>query len=357
MFRLRAEKASSLSWYVRALLAIGAAAYFGHPSTAQTRGPLGFSADLAPNDQAVYLSHFATGEAPLFCSQSAGQADAESSGEQHPTQAVSSPNSQPTVPDRRDRIFYPGDTERLKPLGRKLLLNILLDQKEIFTSPFRMNRDNVKWWLLSGVVTAGLIAADRRIANSFENSQGQVKWGGRISQIGASYTLVPLVAGYYGFGVLADHAKAREIGVLGTESLLDSLIVAGVLKEAFRRNRPDESKPGDFWGGGRSFPSGHAIQVWSIASLVSHEYKHQPIVGVVAYSLAALVSASRVAAQKHFASDIFVGGTMGWFIGRYVYDTHMSHLAHKHSSLMPLVVPDVQVATRTYGVMLLFDLQ
>jgi len=48
---------------------------------------------------------------------------------------------------------------------------------------------------------------------------------------------------------------------------------------------------------------------------------------------------------------------MGWFIGRYVYDTHMSHLAHKHSSLMPLVVPDVQVATRTYGVMLLFDLQ
>src|SRR2546421_7010908 len=28
--------------------------------------------------------------------------------------------------DRRDRIFYPGDTERLEPLGRKLFLNILL---------------------------------------------------------------------------------------------------------------------------------------------------------------------------------------------------------------------------------------
>jgi len=76
---------------------------------------------------------------------------------------------------------------------------------------------------------------------------------------------------------------------------------------------------------------------------------------VVAYSLAAVVSASRIAAQKHFASDIFVGGAMGWFIGRYVYETHMSHLAHKHSSLMPLVVPEVQVATQTYGVKLLFD--
>jgi len=357
MSRFQVGKASSLLWCVRLLLAIGAADSFAHPSTAQTRGPLSLPTDLVAHDERVYASHQATLEAPLFCSQSAGQTAAESPREQDPAQTVPPATSQtePTGLDRRDRIFYPGDTERLKPLGRKLLLNILLDQKDIFTSLFRMNRDNAKWWLLSGAVTAGLIVADRRITNSFENSRGQVQWGGRISQIGASYTLVPLVAGYYGFGVLTDHAKAREIGVLGTESLLDSLIVAGVLKEVFRRNRPDENKPGDFWGGGTSFPSGHAIQVWSIASLVSLEYTHQPIVGVVAYSLAAVVSASRIAAQKHFASDIFVGGTMGWFIGRYVYDIHMSHLAHKHSSLLPLVVPQVQVATRSYGAMLLFD--
>ena len=358
MSRFQAGKPRSFLWCMRLLLAISPAAYCAHPSTAQTRGPLGFSTDLAAHDEAVYFSLEANLKAPLSCSQSAGQTAAESPGEQDPAQTVSPATSQtePIGRDRRDRIFYPGDTERLKPLGRKLLLNILLDQKDIFTSPFRMNRDNAKWWLLSGAVTAGLIAADHRIANSFENSQGQVQWGGRISQIGASYTLVPLVAGYYGFGVLTDHAKAREIGVLGTESLLDSLIVAGVLKEVFRRNRPDENKPGDFWGGGRSFPSGHAIQVWSIASLISHEYKHQPIVGVVAYSLAAVVSASRIAAQKHFASDVFVGGAMGWFIGRYVYNTHMSHLAHQHSSLMPQVVPEVQVATRTYGATLLFDI-
>ena len=356
MRRFQARKANSL-WCTRLLLAIGVAAYCAHPSTAQAPGPPSFSAELLAHNEPVYASREATLEPPLFCLQSSGQTLAEPPSEQDPAQTVSPVTSQtePIGLDRRDRIFYPGDTERLKPLGRKLLLNILLDQKEIFTSPFRMNRDNAKWWLLSGVVTAGLIAADRRITNSFENSRGQVRWGGRISQIGASYTLVPLVAGYYGFGVLTDHAKAREIGVLGAESLLDSLIVAGVLKEVFRRNRPDENKPGDFWGGGTSFPSGHAIQVWSIASLVSHEYKHQPIVSVVAYSLATVVSASRIAAQKHFASDIFVGGTMGWFIGRYVYDTHMSHLAHKHSSLMPLVVPEVQVSTRTYGVTLLFD--
>ena len=87
---------------------------------------------------------------------------------------------------------------------------------------------------------------------------------------------------------------------------------------------------------------------------MAHEYKDQPFVGVVAYGLAATVSAARIAAQKHFASDVFVGGTMGWFIGRYVYNTHMSHLAHKHSSLIPMIVPQIGPAQRTYAVTLLF---
>jgi len=82
--------------------------------------------------------------------------------------------------------------------------------------------------------------------------------------------------------------------------------------------KPIEKNAGDFWGGGTSFPSGHAIQIWSIASLVAHEYRQNMIVQVTAYSLAGIVSASRVAAQKHFASDVVLGGTMGWFIGRYV---------------------------------------
>ena len=258
--------------------------------------------------------------------------------------------------DRRDRIFYPGDTERPKPLFRKLLLNIAYDQADIFTSPFRANRHNALEWLIPLAAVGALIPADTHIANAFENSKGQVRWGGRISNIGASYTLIPIVAGSYIYGAWRDNAKGREIGVLGTETLLDSLIVVGITKEIFRRNRPDEKNPGDFWGGGTSFPSGHAIQIWSIASLLDHEYKHKRIVGITAYSLAAIVSAARIAAQKHFASDVVAGGAMGWFIGRYVYDTHMSHLAHQHSSLIPMITPDVEPLQRKYGVALAFNL-
>jgi membrane-associated phospholipid phosphatase len=256
--------------------------------------------------------------------------------------------------DRRDRVFYPDDTERVNPLARKLFLNILYDQKDIFTSPFHANRRNALEWLVPMAVTGAFIAGDTHIADAFENSRGQVRWGGRISNIGASYTLIPIIAGSYVYGAWRDNPKGREIGVLGTESVLDSLIVVGVLKEVFRRNRPDEKNPGDFWGGGTSFPSGHAIQIWSIASLLDHEYKHKKIVGITAYSLAGIVSASRIAAQKHFASDVVAGGTMGWFIGRYVYDTHMSHLAHTHSSLIPMIVPQVNPLHRSYSFSLLF---
>jgi membrane-associated phospholipid phosphatase len=273
----------------------------------------------------------------------------------------SSGSDQPASPsarteDRRDRVFYPGDTERPKPLFRKLLLNIAYDQADIFTSPFRVNRHNALEWLIPLAAVGALIPADTHLANAFENSKGQVRWGGRISNIGASYTLIPIVAGSYIYGAWRDNAKGREIGVLGTETLLDSLIVVGITKEIFRRNRPDERNPGDFWGGGTSFPSGHAIQIWSIASLLDHEYKHKRIVGITAYTLASIVSAARIAAQKHFASDVVAGGAMGWFIGRYVYDTHMSHLAHEHSSLIPMITPDIEPLQRKYGVALAFNL-
>jgi membrane-associated phospholipid phosphatase len=68
-----------------------------------------------------------------------------------------------------------------------------------------------------------------------------------------------------------------------------------------------------------SFPSGHAISTWALASVVAHEYPNSILVPITAYGLATTVSASRFAARKHFASDIIVGAAMGWFIGDWVF--------------------------------------
>lgn len=259
--------------------------------------------------------------------------------------------------DARDRVFYPGDTEQVKPLAHKLLANILLDQKEIWTSPFRM-RQQAKWWIGFGAITAALVATDRHTSTVFENSKGQVTYGNDISKIGASYTLIPLVAGFYGYGVLANDPKPREVGVLGTEALIDSLIVVEVLKPIGGRVRPDSAhgERRQFFDGGDSFPSGHAIESWALASVVAHEYGNTKFVPVLAYGLAGVVSVARFGAQKHFASDIVAGGAMGWFIGRYVYQTHMDHSIHRHAWLHPHVLPRFEPAARSYGIALNFDI-
>lgn len=270
----------------------------------------------------------------------------------------SSPNGEHPNPleDPRDRIFYPGDTESAKPLARKLAGNILLDQKQIWTSPFHMKSTDARWWIGFGAVTAALIATDHRTSTIFENSRGQVVWGNNLSKIGTTYTLLPLVAGFYGFGVLRDDPKARETGVLGGEALLDSLIVVSVLKPIAGRNRPDSRlDKGEFFDGGASFPSGHAIEVWSLASVLSYEYGHTKVVPLVACGLAGVVSAARFAAQRHYASDIVVGGAMGWFIGRFVWKTHQDHAIHHHSWPQLRVQPQFAPGSRTYAVAVAFE--
>jgi membrane-associated phospholipid phosphatase len=250
--------------------------------------------------------------------------------------------------DARDRIYYPGDTERAKPLARKLLGNILLDQKEIWTSPFHMHDSDSLWWIGIGGATAALIATDHQTSDAV--GKGQVTWGNNLSKIGTSYTLLPLVAGFYGFGVLRDDPKAREVGVLGAEALLDSLVVVSVLKPIAGRNRPNGAHdPGEFFDGGASFPSGHSIESWSLAAVISYEYGHTKWVPVVACGLAAVVSAARFGAQQHFASDILAGGAMGWFIGRYVWKTHQDHAIHPHSGLQTRVLPQIAPSTGTYA--------
>jgi membrane-associated phospholipid phosphatase len=258
--------------------------------------------------------------------------------------------------DSRDSVYYPGDTETAKPLARKLSLNIWMDQKEIWTSPFHMHKEDAPWWIGIGAVTAALIATDHQTSTLLENSKTQVRWGDRLSNIGTSYTLVPVVAGFYAFGVFKDDPKAREAGVLSTEALVDSVIVVNVLKPIAGRTRPDDSgEKGSFFDGGSSFPSGHAISSWAVASVLSYEYGHTKVVPIIACGLAGVVSVARFGAQKHYASDIVAGGAMGWFIGRYVWKTHQDHAIHPHSGLRPMLIPTVQPGSGTYALALTFS--
>jgi membrane-associated phospholipid phosphatase len=255
-------------------------------------------------------------------------------------------------------IVRPSETARTPSTARRIITNFWSDQKGMWTSPFHINRENSKWWGLFVGSSAAFIPMDKRLSNGLPNTLSQISFSKNVSQIGATYTTLPIAGALYLYGRKKNDAKAREVGVLGAEALLDSAIVVSVLKVAAGRERPDlEGGQGRFFKGERGFPSGHAMETWAFASLIAHEYAPSKIVPIITYTLATTVSVSRFTARKHYASDIIAGGGIGWFIGKYVFEHHLDPNIHKRyenrsaiSRLMPEIIPTVQPGTRTFGV-------
>ncbi len=264
-----------------------------------------------------------------------------STGYAQSAQAPATSNAPPTPIDARDRNVYASD-QADRSTARKLMSNIWLDQKDIWTSPFRMQKSDAKWWILVGAGTAALIATDYTISKQLPNSGTSVSIGTDISRAGQVYSVYPFAAGLYGLGVASHNRHLEETGALGIQALVDADIAFNVLKIVTLRERPLEGdKGGHFWKGGLSFPSGHAAQAWAIGTVVASEFGNHKWVPVLAYGYATAVSASRVMARQHFPADAFVGSAMGFFIGRYVVRTEKTHLQHSRSQHAFLFQPSI----------------
>lgn len=219
----------------------------------------------------------------------------------------------------------PSPTPRAKPsLERRFFTNILNDQRAIWTAPLHTRRSDVRFVAPIGLATAALIATDRRTA-------GQVDSGGSLrpisrgfSQLGSAYATGGAAAAFYLVGRARGDSRARETGLLSGEALINSAIVVTALKAMSQRPRPlVDHASGEFFDGGNSFPSGHAISAWSFATVVACEYgERRPLVRLAAYGLATAVSLSRFSGRNHFLSDVLVGSATGYGIGRFVYKRH-----------------------------------
>src|SRR5579862_1063302 len=236
----------------------------------------------------------------------------------------------------------------LKPWER-LPRYILRDQRAIWTSPFHTSKADVKWWAIFGGTTAVLIASDAWTSKQLPNTKSQIAVATWTSRLGAVYSLLPISGTFYFIGLGTHDQRFRETGILGFEALVNTEILVEVLKIATRRERPlNGTGKGAFWSGNASlsspsFPSGHAITSWALASVIAHEYPHPLIVPITAYALAATVCVSRFAAREHFASDTVAGAAMGWFVGDYIFTKRHNHELDKPGSTLERVVAHIHI--------------
>jgi membrane-associated phospholipid phosphatase len=250
-------------------------------------------------------------------------------------------------------------------LERQFLKNILRDQKAIWTSPFHLHGRDVRWLAPLGLGTAALIATDRRTGDEIGESRKQLNISRIVSYAGAGYGAGSVAVTFYLVGRVTHNRRARETGILGAEALIDCAIVVTALKEITQRRRPTAAKGrGDFFDGGSSFPSGHAIEVWSLATVIANEYHDHRLVQISAYSIATAVSLSRFTGRNHYLSDVLVGSAMGYGIGRYVYRAHHRKTSgstggeeesRSRSKLLPLIAPEYNRRAREYGVALVWS--
>jgi membrane-associated phospholipid phosphatase len=190
------------------------------------------------------------------------------------------------------------------------------DEWHFIKAPF--HKKALVWDGLFLAATGVLIANDESVLY-----QVPVGWHNTSRNIsdGALYGASAVAGGIYLTGLFTSDEHSQEVGIRTAEAAADSVILYGAMKAIFQRQRP-YSGPGEgrFFAGdwtNGSFPSGHAMFTWTIASAVAHQYHSIPL-DLAMYGLASTVTVTRVTAGQHFPSDVFVGSILGYLIGDYV---------------------------------------
>lgn len=127
--------------------------------------------------------------------------------------------------------------------------------------------------------------------------------------IGSLYVQSGVGAVTYLIGKTTSSPRILSLGSdLVRAQALSQMFVQGA-KFAVGRQRPDGSNT-------QSFPSGHTATTFATATVLQQHWGWK--VGLPAYALAGLVGASRMAADKHYLSDVLVGAGIGIAAGRTV---------------------------------------
>jgi hypothetical protein len=276
--------------------------------------------------------------AGLTISALAQQPSAEEPSPQAPTPQTAAPlGGGPASTRTPSDPFYAPVT---RPNESRFLIHLAEDQKNIWTSPFRLKPWDAKWLVPMAGVTTGLMVTDPQ--SSYAMRLGNLSAWNNASNVGVASAMGMTGAAYF-WGRITRDERMRETGVLASEAMLNALAVDYAFKGITGRLRPQPSNYQNiFFNGGTSFPSDHAAVTWAFASVVAHEYPN-PWAEFGAYGLALGTSLARAASEQHFLSDVFVGGLMGYQIGRQIYrqrhnknlDDDLKIVAQQTSAIRP----------------------
>ncbi|HWR06699.1 phosphatase PAP2 family protein [Sporomusa sp.] len=173
----------------------------------------------------------------------------------------------------------------------------------VLSSPKHWNNSEWNSFFLYGGGTYLIYKNDNHIRNWFQDRHSND--GNRIARFGNAFPITGLI--YMGGTYFLGNEKQRQVSTVGLESAFSTLVVTEMIKTIVSRDRPSRNKEND------SFPSSHTAVAFSLATVIANEYKDDKYAGPVAYGLATVTGLSRLYDNRHWASDVFAGGLIGYY--------------------------------------------
>jgi membrane-associated phospholipid phosphatase len=229
---------------------------------------------------------------------------------------------------------YKGPPYVLEPnLRNNFVARLWRDFDVQIKTPFRFaHRHPIRFSLVIAGIGA-MVATDHKtlpilVPKSELQENGLIKVGKWLSTYGETAYALPIIVGFGSYGWLTNSPREKETFLMVTEALATSATWTGLLKVGSGRERPyqREAKESDWTGPlgifsneanrrGKqfmSFPSGHSSAIWSIATILTHQYPKYYVVPFLSYSIASAVAYSRMVVDAHWPSDVVVGSALGY---------------------------------------------
>ena len=223
------------------------------------------------------------------------------------------------------------------------------DLKQEFTAPFHFSLKD--WRTVGAVALVGgtLFLIDeptQRYALRVRDSSATVRNVSKyVTRFGGPYEAY-ILAGLGAYGFIFNNEKIKTTTLLATQAYITGAAMESFLKLLSGRQRPYyynpreiEAEPKfhgplssgkDIYGHkiNSSFPSGHTTVAFAVATVFAMEYKDRPLIPLISYSAATLIGLSRITENKHWITDVFFGGVLGYFTGRLVVNNY-----HRYAKL------------------------
>lgn len=281
------------------------------------------------------------------------------------SEILSKGNPDTIKPQIKSENFYKRDSIFSFRSKKGFFPELVYDLGAQFTAPLRQTG---KQWIITGVgigMTAVLIHFDNKIDDWAKVQKTDHKWVNKsspvITKFGGNWGIYGVIASGL-LGAARSDEKGVQTSLLATQAIITSGIWANIIKIFTGRERPkadytfSKSEGGAWYGpfamydqdlaikkpvsAFDAFPSGHTATAFSIATVFATQYKDCKAVPIICYSAASLVGISRLTEHEHWASDVFVGGILGYLCGKQVVNHYNKTHQETANSLSSKIKPE-----------------